>query len=67
MKVQKLLTSEKTSRALVVTCWFIYMIAYLTRNTYAASIVHLTGEGLITTSMAAYFHLQTFLNYPIEN
>lgn len=63
MKVQKLLTSEKTSRALVVTCWFIYMIAYLTRNTYAASIVHLTGEGLLTTSMAGLISTCYFVSY----
>lgn len=63
MRQQKLLTSEKSSRALVITCWCIYMIAYLTRNTYAASIVHLTGEGLVTTSMAGLISTCYFVSY----
>lgn len=63
MKIRKILTSEKSSRALVITCWLIYMIAYLTRNTYAASIVHLTGEGLVTTSMAGLVSTCYFVSY----
>lgn len=60
---RKILTSEKSSRILVITCWLIYMIAYLTRNTYAASIVHLTGDGLITTSMAGLVSTCYFISY----
>lgn len=63
MRTRKILTSEKNSRALVITCWLIYMIAYLTRNTYAASIVHLTGEGLVTTSMAGLVSTCYFISY----
>lgn len=60
---RKILTSEKSSRVLIITCWIIYMIAYLTRNTYAASIVHLTGEGLVTTSMAGLVSTCYFVSY----
>lgn len=62
-QTRKILTSEKSSKILVITCWLIYMIAYLTRNTYAASIVHLTGEGLITTSMAGLVSTCYFISY----
>jgi len=63
MKIRKILTSEKSSLALAITCWLIYMIAYLTRNTYAASIVLLTGEGLLTTSMAGLISTCYFVSY----
>ena len=63
MRTRKILTSEKSSKILVITCWLIYMIAYLTRNTYVASIVHLTGEGLITTSMAGLVSTCYFISY----
>ena len=63
MKKQKVLTSAKSSLALIISCWLIYMIAYLTRNTYSASIVHLTGEGLINTSMAGLISTCYFISY----
>ncbi len=63
MKSKKILTSMKSSKALMITCWLIYMIAYLTRNTYNASIVHLTGQGLLTTSMAGLVSTCYFVSY----
>ena len=63
VKSKKILTSMKSSRALMITCWLIYMIAYLTRNTYNASIVHLTGEGLLTTSLAGLVSTCYFVSY----
>ena len=47
----------------MITCWLVYMVAYLTRNTYAASIVHLTGQGLLTTSMAGLVSTCYFISY----
>lgn len=63
MKTKKILTSMHSSRALMITCWLIYMIAYLTRNTYNASIVLLTGQGLLTTSMAGLVSTCYFVSY----
>ena len=63
MKSKKILTSVKSSKALMITCWLIYMIAYLTRNTYNASIVHLTGQGLLTTSLAGLVSTCYFVSY----
>ncbi len=63
MKAYKILTSQKSSRAIMITCWLVYMVAYLTRNTYAASIVHLTGQGLLTTSLAGLISTCYFISY----
>ena len=47
----------------MITCWLVYMVAYLTRNTYAASIVHLTGQGLLTPSLAGLISTCYFISY----
>ena len=63
MKTYKHITDERASRAITIACWLIYMVAYLTRNTYPASIVHLTDTGLLTTSAAGMVSTVYFVCY----
>ena len=65
MKTRKILNSEKSSRAVTVSCWFVYMVAYLTRNTYPASIVHLTSAGMLSQSAAGLISTCYFVMYGV--
>ena len=47
----------------MICCWLIYTVAYLTRNTYPASIVHLTGAELMTQSAAGFISTCYFITY----
>lgn len=63
MKTRRIITDERASYGIIVACWLVYMIAYLTRNTYPASIVHLTDGGLLTPSDAGLVSTVYFVCY----
>ena len=65
MKTRKALTSKGDSRAVTVACWIVYMAAYITRNTYPAAIVHLTGAGLLSQSEAGLISSGYFITYGV--
>lgn len=63
MKTRRIITDRRASYGIIVACWLVYMIAYLTRNTYPASIVHLTDGGLLTPSDAGLVSTVYFVCY----
>lgn len=63
MKKRKVLTDIKSSRAVAACCCIVYIVSYLTRNTYPASIVALTGSRLITQSEAGLISTFYFIMY----
>ena len=63
MKTRRIITDKRASYGIVAACWLIYLIAYLTRNTYPASIVHLTDGGLLTPSDAGLVSTVYFVCY----
>lgn len=50
---------------MILSCWFVYMVAYITRNTYPASIVHLTSAGLLGQSQAGLISTCYFVMYGV--
>lgn len=50
---------------MTVACWIVYMAAYITRNTYPAAIVHLTGASLLSQSDAGLISSGYFISYGI--
>ena len=54
---------RRASVMLVILCWITYMVAYLTRNTYPAAIVHLVGAGALTESAAGLISAVYFSCY----
>ncbi len=63
MKTRKSLTSVKASKAVSVSCFIVYLVAYITRNTYPASIVHLTSANLLSQSQAGLISTCYFVTY----
>lgn len=65
MKHRKTLTDEKSSRSVFLACWFVYAVAYITRNTYAVTIVVLTGASLLTPTQAGLISTCYFASYGV--
>lgn len=58
-----IISSRRASRAMVLACWLVYSVAYIARNTYSASIVTLTGAGLLSQSDAGLIGTCYFIFY----
>ena len=58
-----IISSRRASRAMVLACWLVYSVAYIARNTYSASIVTLTGAGLLSQSDAGLIGTCYFVCY----
>ena len=55
--------SLRASRAVLFACWLVYTIAYIARNTYSASIVTLTGAGMLSKEIAGVVGTCYFVCY----
>jgi OPA family glycerol-3-phosphate transporter-like MFS transporter len=63
MTQRKIITSRRLSWLMVFGCWFVYTMAYLARNTYSASIVTITGTGLLDEKSAGLVGTLYFILY----
>ena len=63
MTRQKIITSRRLSWLMVFGCWLVYTVAYIARNTYSASIVTLTGSGLLDEKSAGLVGTLYFILY----
>lgn len=60
---QKYLEDESASKLLFIGIWLVYMIACLTRNTYASAMSAIVGEGLFSKAAAGCVNAAFYLFY----
>ena len=63
MTNHKIISSRRLSWLMVFGCWLVYTVAYIARNTYSASIVTLTGTGLLDEKSAGLVGTLYFILY----
>lgn len=63
MTNHKIISSRRLSWLMVFGCWLVYTVAYIARNTYSASIVTLTGKGMLDEKSAGLVGTLYFIMY----